>query len=97
VPQRDGRSSALPVTAAICTAARAASAADHCDPGCLWRRLPRLEEIRDYVGCGLGNVNHVWNYAQTVAFLFPELEQTMRSIEFHLEIGRTARCRAGHD
>jgi uncharacterized protein (DUF608 family) len=44
------------------------------------------EGIRDDVGCGLGNVNHVWNYAQTVAFLFPELEQTMRSIEFEIEI-----------
>ncbi len=45
------------------------------------------EGIRDYVGCGLGNVNHVWNYAQTVAFLFPELEKTMRNIEFEIEIG----------
>ncbi|GAA1005177.1 hypothetical protein Aple_036350 [Acrocarpospora pleiomorpha] len=45
------------------------------------------EGIRDDVGCGLGNVNHVWNYAQTVAFLFPELEKTMRDIEFGLEIG----------
>jgi non-lysosomal glucosylceramidase len=43
------------------------------------------EGIRDYVGCGQGNVNHVWNYAQTVAFLFPELEQTMRNVEFNLE------------
>ncbi|XID93909.1 GH116 family glycosyl-hydrolase [Paenibacillaceae bacterium WGS1546] len=43
------------------------------------------EGIRDYVGCGQGNVNHVWNYAQTVAFLFPELEQTMRRVEFNLE------------
>jgi non-lysosomal glucosylceramidase len=45
------------------------------------------EGVRDKIGCGLGNVNHVWNYAQTVAFLFPELEKTMRSIEFDLEIG----------
>jgi len=43
------------------------------------------EGIRDYVGCGQGNVNHVWNYAQTVAFLFPELEQSMRRVEFNLE------------
>lgn len=43
------------------------------------------EGIRDYVGCGQGNVNHVWNYAQTVAFLFPELEQTMRRVEFNME------------
>lgn len=44
------------------------------------------EGIRDYVGCGLGNVNHVWNYAQGIAYLFPRLEQTMRELEFELEI-----------
>ena len=43
------------------------------------------EGIRDYVGCGQGNVNHVWNYAQSVAFLFPELEQIMRRVEFLTE------------
>ncbi|WP_051423506.1 GH116 family glycosyl-hydrolase [Arthrobacter sp. MA-N2] len=43
------------------------------------------EGIRDHVGCGLGNVNHVWNYAQGVAFLFPRLEQTMRRVEFMIE------------
>lgn len=45
------------------------------------------EGVRDHVGCGLGNVNHVWNYAQTIAFLFPELEMTMRNLEFRTEIG----------
>lgn len=44
------------------------------------------EGIRDYVGCGHGNVNHVWNYAQTVAFLFPELEISMRDTEFNFEM-----------
>jgi len=44
------------------------------------------EGIRDHVGCGLGNVNHVWNYAQAVAFLFPRLERTMRRPEFTTEI-----------
>jgi Predicted bile acid beta-glucosidase len=43
------------------------------------------EGIRDYVGCGLGSVPHVWNYAQTVAFLFPDLERTMRIVEFNME------------
>lgn len=47
------------------------------------------EGIRDYVGCGQGNVNHVWNYAQTCAFLFPELEQTMRRVEFNTEVDET--------
>ena len=40
-----------------------------------------------------GNCTHVWNYAQTAAFLFPELEQSMRRTEFLLEtddIGRMA-------
>jgi len=45
------------------------------------------EGIRNEVGCGLGNVNHVWNYAQGVAFLFPRLEQTMRRLEFQVEVG----------
>ena len=44
------------------------------------------EGIRDRIGCGQGNVNHVWNYAQTVAFLFPELERSMREIEFGSEM-----------
>lgn len=32
-----------------------------------------------------GNCTHVWNYAQTAAFLFPELEHSMRRTEFLLE------------
>lgn len=44
------------------------------------------EGIRNYVGCGHGNVNHVWNYAQTVAYLFPELEMSMRNVEFNFEL-----------
>jgi uncharacterized protein (DUF608 family) len=59
-------------------------------PTCFWLEDGNFygwEGIRDYVGCGLGNVNHVWNYAQTLAYLFPQLEQTMRRIEFEIELG----------
>lgn len=48
-----------------------------------------FEGIRDYIGCGYGSVPHVWNYAQTVAFLFPELEKTMRKVEFLRETDET--------
>lgn len=44
-----------------------------------------FEGIRDDIGCGYGSVPHVWNYAQTVAFLFPDLEQSMRRVEFGRE------------
>ncbi len=39
----------------------------------------------DTNGCCLGNCTHVWNYEQTLAYLFPELEQSMRRTEFMWE------------
>lgn len=38
-----------------------------------------------------GNCTHVWNYAQTLAFLFPELERTVRRQDFDLETDDTGR------
>mgnify|MGYP001810118323 FL=1 len=42
-------------------------------------------------GCCEGSCTHVWNYAQTVAFLFPELEKTMRRVEFLIETNEDGR------
>ncbi len=40
------------------------------------------EGCADKSGCCHGNCTHVWNYEQAVAFLFPQLERTMRRTEF---------------
>ncbi|MGV3713005.1 GH116 family glycosyl-hydrolase [Pseudolysinimonas sp.] len=39
----------------------------------------------DAVGSCEGTCTHVWNYAQSVAWLFPELERSARRTEFTLE------------
>lgn len=52
---------------------------------CLWLEdgtFAGWEGCSDGAGCCFGSCTHVWNYAQTLAFLFPSLERTMRRVEF---------------
>ncbi len=51
---------------------------------CFWLADGRFlgwEGCFDEAGCCDGNCTHVWNYAQTLAFLFPSLERNMRRTE----------------
>ena len=49
------------------------------------------EGCNDGAGCCDGNCTHVWNYTQTMAFLFPELERSMRKTEFLFETEKDGR------
>ena len=49
------------------------------------------EGCLDHEGSCYGNCTHVWNYAQTVAYLFPELEKTMCRVAFLVETGEDGR------
>jgi uncharacterized protein (DUF608 family) len=45
-------------------------------------RLWTFEGCTDISGCCAGSCTHVWNYAQALPHLFPELERTLRATEF---------------
>jgi uncharacterized protein (DUF608 family) len=46
--------------------------------GALWC----WEGCYDEAGCCAGSCTHVWNYAQSVPHLFPDLERSLREVEF---------------
>jgi len=46
-------------------------------------RLWCYEGCCDAQGCCAGSTNHVWNYAQAIPHLFPELERSLRMTEFN--------------
>lgn len=46
-------------------------------------RLWAFEGCSDDRGCCPGSCTHVWNYAQAIPHLFPQLERTLRQTEFH--------------
>jgi len=46
-------------------------------------RLWCFEGCSDERGCCYGSCTHVWNYAQAIPHLFPELERSLRHTEFH--------------
>ncbi len=57
-------------------------------PTCFWNKdnyFGGWEGSCSGRGCCMGNCNHVWQYAQAHARLFPEIGKRMREEEFHYE------------
>lgn len=54
-------------------------------------RLYGWEGCCDGTGCCSGSCTHVWNYEQSTAFLFGDLAQTMREVEFMHAVADTGR------
>ena len=52
-------------------------------------RLWAWEGCRDNEGCCAGSCTHVWNYAQAIPHLFPELERSLRDAEFNESLDET--------
>ena len=50
-------------------------------------RLWNWEGCSDTSGCCHGSCTHVWNYAQAIPHLFPELERSLRYTEFFVDQG----------
>ncbi|MHB1295492.1 MAG: GH116 family glycosyl-hydrolase [Anaerolineae bacterium] len=50
-----------------------------------------FEGCHSDAGCCEGSCTHVWNYAQTVAFLFPELERSLRDADYRYNLAPDGR------
>ncbi len=48
-------------------------------------RLWCWEGCHDHAGCCHGSCTHVWNYAQAIPHLFPEMERSLRYTEFFVD------------
>lgn len=49
------------------------------------------EGVQESQGCCEGTCQHVWNYAYAMCFLFPELERSIRDLEFNYSTAEDGR------